>query len=230
VRYEAESDASKTPAGDGIQTVGLKSYLLPIFFGALPEDAVIVRGTGGFKLQGRLVPLVVEPVKGFFIFPGIDFRVNNVFSSSSGNQQEDVVGNGTQVHGQFLNGGNLVEIRFCDGCVDLEFDTGLFCHGDSLKGAVKSAVHSPEMVMDIPGGSVQADADSLNAGIRHLPGFVFGDECAVGGHHHTKSLIGTIPGDFENILSQQGLATGQNNDRLSHHVYLVQKIQTGGGI
>jgi hypothetical protein len=67
---EAERDASQTSSSHRIQSLLLGKNLFPLFFCLLSEDAVIMRGTGGLELKGYLIPLLIKPVKGFFIIEG----------------------------------------------------------------------------------------------------------------------------------------------------------------
>jgi hypothetical protein len=64
---EAEGDAPETSTGHGIQSMFFWSDLLSLFFRPLPQNAIIVRSTGRFQLEGDFVNLVVKPMKGFFI-------------------------------------------------------------------------------------------------------------------------------------------------------------------
>ena len=75
---ETEGDASQTSPGHGIQSIFFRSDLFSFFFCPLPENAVIVRSTGGLELKRNLVSLFVKPVKGFFIIQGRDFLISEV--------------------------------------------------------------------------------------------------------------------------------------------------------
>jgi hypothetical protein len=86
--------STQAATGDGIQAVGLESDLLAVLSGALPQNPIIMRRTGGLKLQGGLASLIVEPVEGLLIFPGVDLLIHDVLSSTGGHQQKDMVGDG----------------------------------------------------------------------------------------------------------------------------------------
>ena len=124
--YETETDTAQTTAGDRIESVGLEGNGYAVFFGPLPEDAVIVGGAGCFQLQWCFFPLVIEPVKGTFIFGCINFLIDNEFAASGGYQKKDMMGHCTQIDGQFLYFGDLIQIGFGDGCVDLKFHANFF--------------------------------------------------------------------------------------------------------
>ena len=70
-------------------------------------------------MQGGFAPLIVEPVEGFLIFPGIDLLIHDVFASARRHQQKNMVGHGTQGFGQFQNAGNLTQVGFGNCGVDL---------------------------------------------------------------------------------------------------------------
>ena len=59
---ETKTDTAQTTPCYGIQPMGLKRDRLAFFLGTLPEDTVVVRGTGGLEVQRCFVPLVVKPV------------------------------------------------------------------------------------------------------------------------------------------------------------------------
>jgi hypothetical protein len=67
---EAERDTSQTSSSHRVQSLPTMERLFPLFFCLLSEDAVIVRGTGGLELKGNPIPLLIKPVKGFFVIEG----------------------------------------------------------------------------------------------------------------------------------------------------------------
>ena len=67
MRDEAKGHPSRPTPGHGIESIFLGRDLLPFPFRPLPEDAVIMGGTGGFELERDFVPLFIEPVKRLFV-------------------------------------------------------------------------------------------------------------------------------------------------------------------
>jgi hypothetical protein len=96
---ETERDTAQTTSSHRIQSILLGSNLLPLFFGPLPEDTVIVGSAGCLQLERDPIPLFVKPVKGFFIIESRYLLVLKFLSSSRRNQKEDVMGHGTEVDG-----------------------------------------------------------------------------------------------------------------------------------
>jgi len=121
MRDEAEGDTSQTSPSRGIQSFLLVKNLFPPFFSLLSENAVVVRGTGSLKLEGNLIPLLIKPVKGFFIIEGRDSLIFKLPSPSCGNQEEDVMGHCTESDSKTEDLSNQVEVGLCDGSIDLEF-------------------------------------------------------------------------------------------------------------
>ena len=107
MRYKAKPNAAQTSSGDCIQPMAFKANLFPFFPGPLSENPIIVRGTGGLKLKRSLFPLIVKPVERFFIFVGVDGLVQDIFSAACGNQQKNVMANGTECYRLIKNLWNL---------------------------------------------------------------------------------------------------------------------------
>jgi hypothetical protein len=133
---EAEGDPPQATPGHGIQSVLLRSDLLPLFLGPLAEDPVIVRGTGGLQLERNPFPLLVKPVERFFVVQGGDLLILKLLSPSSGNQEEDVMGYRTEVNRKFEDVGDQMEVHLGNGCVDLEVKTALLGQFNPLQGTL----------------------------------------------------------------------------------------------
>ncbi len=86
MRDKAKTDTAQTTPCYGVQSMGFKGDRLALFFGPLSEDTIVVRGTGGLEVQRCFVSLVIKPVQCFFIFGGVDFRVDDILSATGGNQ------------------------------------------------------------------------------------------------------------------------------------------------
>ncbi len=140
------------------------------------------------------------------------------------------MGNRTQFHGKLLNFWNLVKICFRDRGVDLKLDAGLFCKSDAVQCAFISAVNSPEAVVAFFCRTVQTDADSSDAGIRHLSGRGFRDQGSVGGHHHAESLVCSVACNFKYVGPKQGLSACQDDDGSPGFGNLIQQTERRGGI
>jgi hypothetical protein len=186
---EAEGDTSQTTPGHGIQSILLRGDLLPLFFGPLPENAIIVGSTGGLQLEGDMIPLLIKPVERFFIIESRYFLIHKFLSPSGGNQEEDVVGDCSEVDRQLEDLGDQVKVGLGDGGIDLEFKSSSLCHLDPPEGSLKGAFDLSKSIMCFWIGAVEADADSLNPGSLHGLNRLFCDQGAVRGHHHPKSLI-----------------------------------------
>jgi hypothetical protein len=128
---KAEGNASKASPGHGIQSVLLRSDLLPLLFSPLPEDAVVVGSTGSLELKGNFFPLFIKPVKGLFIIHGRDFLMDKVLSSPGGDEEEDVMGHCTKIDSETEDLSNEMDVGLCDGRIDLEFKPPFFGHLDS---------------------------------------------------------------------------------------------------
>ena len=102
---ETESGSAQTAAGNRIQAMGLKGDGFAVLFGTLAKNPVIMRRTGGFQLKLRILPLIIKPVEGFFIFLGIDGCISNIFSPTGRHQQENMMGDSSKFYSKFLNPG-----------------------------------------------------------------------------------------------------------------------------
>ena len=85
---ETERDPAQTSAGHGIQSVFLRGDLFSLFLGPLPEDAVVMRSTGGLELKRDLVSLFIKPVKRLFIIEGRDLLILKFFPLPVGTRRK----------------------------------------------------------------------------------------------------------------------------------------------
>ena len=128
MRYEAEADTAQTSAGDRVKSVGLKGNGNAVFFGALSQDSVIVGGAA-------------------FIFGRVDCLIHDVFTSSGGNEKEDMMGDSAKFDSQFLYFRNLIQIGFGDGGVDLKFHADFFQQINAPQRTFKSPFHLAKTVV-----------------------------------------------------------------------------------
>ena len=125
--------------GHGIQSVFLGRDLFPLLFGPLPENAIVVGGTGGLELKGNFVSLFIEPVKGLFIIQGRDLLILKFLSPARGNQEKDVMGHGTEIDCKAEDFRNQVEVDLGDGRIDLEIEASLLCHSKFPGGSLQKS-------------------------------------------------------------------------------------------
>ena len=230
MRYEAEPRTAQAAAGHRVQAVGLEGDGFSVGPGPLAQNPVVMRRAGGLELKRGFIPLIVEPVQGIFVLLGGDGLIQNVLAPARGNQKEDMVRRGPEIHGELLNLRNLIQIGLGDRGVDLKLDARIPGGPNAADRALKGAVHAPEPVVHLFGSAVQADADAPDAGFGHFFGRNRIDQGAVGRHDHAKPFLCAVGGQFENIGPEQGLSAGENHDGLPDLGDLVQQPQGGFGI
>jgi len=92
MRDEAETDPPQASSGHGIQSMRFRGNPFPLGPGPLAQNPVIVRGTGGFQLQGVLLPLIVKPMENFFVIISADGLSFQGPSTPRRNQKKNMVG------------------------------------------------------------------------------------------------------------------------------------------
>ena len=110
---------------------------------------------------------------------------------------------------------NQMEIDLGDGGIDLEVNPPFFNISIPRRDPSKEPVHLPKGIVGLRIRAIETDADPLNPGGLHLLDRLFGDQGAVGGHHHPQPFVRSMAGQIEDVGSEERFSSRQNDDRLA---------------
>jgi len=216
VADEAEPRAAEAAPGEGVHAECLRRDSHPLVVGALPQNSIIVRGTGGFKVHIRCFAEIVEPMQHIFIFPRGNYLVCHPRRAAHGYQQKNVPGRSSEAPTKVKNFFELPQIVPHDGGVDLKRQAHGLQIPDAAHGSVKSAQHAAKGVMTGGIRSVNGNGTPVHPGSLDLPSIARVDEGAIGRKGADKPLAAGIGYKLVHVWAQHGLSTRKNNDGTAH--------------
>ena len=132
--------------------------------------------------------------------------------SPDGYEHEHIPGHRPQGDRQVLYGRKIRLIMTSDRGIDLERKTCLAGKFEGQESFVEASPHLAKEIVDLGAGSVQAHGNSLDARIDHLFDDLGRHTGAAGGHDRTQSLLVRVGGDLKDVLSQQRISPGNDQD------------------
>ena len=187
-----------------------------VFLGALAHDAEVVRGAGGLEVQPALEAAVVDPVHRQLILVRLEHDLFGEFHAAADrHQHEDVQRISAEVQRHLVDGIELLVVVLGDGGVDLDRHAGAAQQLERRDAAVECALDLAEAVVGGSVGAVEAHRDALEADIDDPLGDALVHDRAIGGQSDRQADGGGVLSKVEEVGAHQGLAAGENQDRLA---------------
>ena len=118
---------------------------------------------------------------------------------------------------------DVVKVLLGHRSVELDPESVSQARLDPLDGPLPSPGHTPELVMDLGGAGVETDRDGSHAVLFEFHGDLVVYSDGVGAQAHPQALIRSVLGELEDVLSEEGLSTAQDQNGLAHIDDLVDE-------
>ena len=120
-------------------------------------------------------------------------------------------GNSTNSLDQIVDVNKIIHVVACYRRVDLERKVDTIHDIGCPHNGVEGAYNPSEGIMGFCIFSVEAEADPLDPSLLHEKSLFFREECTVDGHDEPKALGISVLNDVKDVISQEGLSTGEDD-------------------